>query len=276
MSASLLPPTVSGVLGEGRQAYVAVASRRGPHVTPELYAWSGDRLWFAAASTTLKAKVLRQDPSLGAVVNVAGRSVALTGRVEVYDPRRPLELAGRVPRMPAVARALTSFTTRNAPDLLAFVGDTVSGRLGHRLPPPRLLFSLSPERIALVENDVLSGAWGCDAAADADDVPVPVGGERAVAAFEGPVALPVRWFADRSQLHLPRSLGSLLGPDALRGEMPLSVVVDDYRAPGPAAKRGSLLRGTGRVVDGDSTCIEVEPERVVDWEGTRTGGSSGS
>ena len=268
--ASLLPPTVLGVLGEGRQAYVAVASTRGPHVTPELYAWSGDRLWFAAASSTLKAKVLRRDPSLGAVVNVAGRSVILTGTVEVFDPRNPLAVLGRLPQLPGVARALTSFTTRNAADLLAFVGDTASGRLGHRLPPVRLLFALSPERIALVENDALVGHWGWSVRPDTEDDPVPVGGERAVAAFPGPVALPVRWFAERSRLHLARPLTGLLERSAVRGRFPISVVVDDYTAPGPAAKRGALMRGEGRAIGGDLCEIEVEAERIVEWDGTET------
>ena len=40
----VVPPVAVSVLQEGRQAYVAVRSRNGPHVTPELYAWSGDTL----------------------------------------------------------------------------------------------------------------------------------------------------------------------------------------------------------------------------------------
>jgi hypothetical protein len=273
--ASLLPPTALGVLGEGRQAYVAVASTKGPHVTPELYTWSGDRLWFAAASTTLKAKVLRRDPSLGAVVNVAGRSVVLSGEVEVFDPRNPVGVLGRFPELPGVARALTSFTTRNAADLLAFVGDTAAGRLGRKVPPLRLLFALTPQRIALIENDALTGHWGWSVDPTEDDDPVPVGGERAVAAFPGPVALPVRWFADTSRLHLARPLTGLLDRPSVRGTFPISVVVDDYSAPGPAAKRGALVRGEGRAVEGDLCTIEVQAERVVEWDGTETASGKG-
>lgn len=266
---SLLPPNVLGVLGEGRQAYVAVSSTRGPHVTPELYAWSGDKLWFAAATSTLKAKVLRRDPSLGAVVNVAGRSVVLTGRAEVFDPRDPVSTLARLPQLPGVARALTTFTTRNAADLLAFVGDAAAGRLGRRLPPLRVLFALTPDRIALVENDAVVGHWGWSLGAAVEE-PVPVGGERAVAAFPGPVALPVRWFADDSRLHLARPLTGLLARRTVRGRFPISVVVDDYSAPGPAAKRGTLVRGVGSAVDGDLSTIEVEAERVVEWDGVET------
>lgn len=267
---SLLPPPVLGVLGEGRQAYVAVASKRGPHVTPELYTWSSDKLWFAAATSTLKAKVLRRDPTLGAVVNVAGRSVVLTGSVEVFDPRNPVSTLARLPQLPGVARALSSFTIRNAADLLAFAGDAAAGRLGRRLPPVRLLFALTPDRIALVENDAVVGHWGWSMGSAPAEEPVPVGGERAVAAFPGPVALPVRWFADSSRLHLARPLTGLLERPTVRGRFPISVVVDDYSAPGPAAKRGTLVRGEGRAVEGDLCTIEVEAERVVEWDGVET------
>ena len=113
---NVLPPVVAGVLGEGRQAYVAVNSTAGPHVTPELYAWSDGRLWFAAASTTLKPKGLRRDPASGVLVTGAGRSVIATGSVTVYDPRRPWELVGRIGEVPRASRGGARDRGQRLPD----------------------------------------------------------------------------------------------------------------------------------------------------------------
>src|SRR5215212_985789 len=120
---------VVSTLAEGRQAYIAVQTRTGPHVTPELYAWSNDRLWFASASSTLKTKVLRRRCHASALITVASRSVILSGNIEVVDPREPLTMLRRARNLPAAARALMHYTTRNAPDLARFAADTATGKL---------------------------------------------------------------------------------------------------------------------------------------------------
>ena len=157
-----LPDELVSVLEEGRQLYVAVDARRGPHVTPELYAWSGDRIWFAAASTTLKAKVLARNPLVGALVGVPGSAALLSGHVTRLAAWRPVELLGRLPDLAAAPTALLRFTTRNAADLAAFGRDAVTGRLGWRPPPPRELFCLRPTRAAFVENGRVRARWNWD------------------------------------------------------------------------------------------------------------------
>ena len=95
-----LSPELVGTLNEGRQAYIAVPSKDGPHVTPELFAWTADRLWFASASTTLKSKVLAADGRAGVVVSAGGRDVLLTGGVTRFDIRQPWALARLSPNFP--------------------------------------------------------------------------------------------------------------------------------------------------------------------------------
>lgn len=262
-----LPDTVTSTLEEGRQAYIAVPSKNGPHVTPELYAWSGGSLWFAVASSTLKAKVLAKDPAAGVSVSIRDRTVVMRGEVDVYDPRQVAALAKDVRGLPEAARALASYTVRNAPDLLAFAGDTLSGKLGRRVPPMRLLLRFRPSHAALIEADALTGAWGdwsnprVERAAD-----LPVGGQPAVVGLPGPVAVPARWFDDGQRLRLAPGVLDLLALDVT---FPLGVVVDEYTAPGPAAKQGTLLRGSGRLGDETDT-IEVDGDRLVEWDGVET------
>jgi hypothetical protein len=49
------------------------------------------------------------------------------------------------------------------------------------------------------------------------------------------------------------------------------LAVDDYRAPGPAAKRGELLRGSLRLqVDGALCRVTVDAARDTTWTGAHT------
>lgn len=256
-----------GTLHEGRQAYIAVDAKRGPHVTPELYAWSGGQLWFAVATSTLKAKVLARRPQMGAVVTVGDRSVVLTGRAEVLDPTKPRRLATQLRRFPDAAAAMTRFATRNAPDLLAFVGDTLSGRLGRRVPPARIAIGLVPDGAAVLERGravEATGSWadlrcGGDPAT-ADD------GDHVVVALPGPVPLPARWREEQGELEVVAAAVEHL---RLPASFPLGFVGDEYRAPGPAAKQGLLVRGTGRQTDQPGR-IRVEATQVVSWDGVDT------
>lgn len=238
----------TSVLNGGRQAYVAVRGKAGPHVTPELYAWSADRLWFLAASSTLKAKVLPERATAAAVVLAEGRAVALHGIVQTYDPAKPatIRLAGA-----DTVRALAGYVTRNASDLLAFGRDLATGRLGRRLPPRRVLFALAPDGV--------------------EPVDVPAGdGEPAVVALESPSGLrarPARWHAERAEVTVGPAVLTDLGAGE-GDELAVAVVVDAYRAPGPAAKEGRLVRGSATV--GPGATLRVEVDRAVRWEGVDT------
>ena len=265
-----LPDRVTSTLAGGRQAHVAAPSRRGPHVTPELYTWTGGALWFAAATTTVKAKVFDRDAAAAAAVRFDGRTVLFAGQVEVVDVRRPLGLITSPRRAVDLTRAVTRFAVRNAPDLVAFTGDAVTGKLGRRPSPARLLFRLDPDRAALVENDAVTGAWGAWSAPTADaPTDVPAGGQPAMLALTGPVVLPGRWFPDEHRLHVAPALLALVGLADDGGGFPVGVVVDDYRAPGPAAKQGTLLRGEGRL-ERETGWIAVDPGRLVTWDGIET------
>jgi hypothetical protein len=256
------------VLEEGRHLYVAVVTPAGPHVTPELYAVAGGRVWFWSAADTLKVKSLRRDPRASAIVSVDGRSVLLTGSVEQFDPRDVKALPRALRDPIALGRATMRFGLRNAADLSAFAGDLARGRLGRSLPPRRVLLGVTPSRSAIVDNGRVLHALGhwpmtgsCDGAAP------PTGLRAGVLAWEIPdgcVALPARIDLAAHEAWVAPSLVTLAG---LPSRARVAAVVDDYVAPGPAAKEGTLLRGTA-TVDGGHVTIELE--RRTEWKGVAT------
>lgn len=261
-----LTPEMHSVLNEGRQAYTAIVTKDGPHVTPELYAIAGETLWFAVAATTLKARVLPQTPRAGALVRAGNRTVLLSGPVRTYDVRSPRDV-GHAITDPAVAKAVTGFLLRNAGDLAAFARDTVAGRLGRRLPPRRVLVRLAPTRAALLDGTRVvasAGDWPGNAAEQAEEA---LRGTRdAVVGWlgpDGPVALPAR--CDDEHAYVPAAAAALAG---LPREAPACVVEDDYGRPGPAAKSGTLQRGTGRLTGDGRATIDVA--KVTSWDGVAT------
>jgi hypothetical protein len=267
MLTTTLPAEVIGTLHEGREAYVALATAGGPHLTPELYAWSSDRLWFAAATGTLKTRVLGTTSQAAALVAAGGRTVLLRGTVESFDLRHPLDLALRVARLPLAGWAGTTYVVRNAVDLAAFAADLALGRLGSRIPEVRVLHALTPTDVAVVEAGAVTGTWG--------DWPLPrppvpnrteePGGAPAVAALPGPLAIPGTWHARTSRFETSPAVLDLAGVGA---RFPMGLVLDEYVAPGPAAKVGTLLRGEGRRVRGRDDAVTLEVERRVEWSGT--------
>jgi hypothetical protein len=263
------PAQIASTLAEGRQAYVVIDAASGPHVTPELYTWHGGALWFAAASTTVKHRVLAEGVSAGALVTAGGRSVVVTGPVQRFDLRHPLDLARRPRDAVAALGGLATYTVRNAPDLLGFLTDTARLRLGLRIPA-RVLYRLRPDRIAAIEAGAIThrlGEWpGSGQRARGDD-PTALGGEPAVVAFDGPVATPGRWFDDDATVAVPPGVPALLG---LRDSFDVAVVTDEYGAPGPAAKQGLMRRGRARRVRGRPGVFEVELDRQVTWDGVAT------
>lgn len=262
-----LPDDLTSTLKEGRQAYVAVPSKHGPHVTPELYAWSDGRLWFAAAAGTVKSNVLKRDGHGGAMVTSGGRSVVMCGKVEPFDPRAAKGVVAALVRLPRVAKASASFVTRNASDMVGFVSDAVRGRLGKKPPPMRVLFALEPDRAVAVENERILGAWGeWSAPSEPSAEPVPAGGATSVVGLPGPVPVPARWFEESDEFFVAPDLLDLFG---LSDEFPASLVTDEYRDPGPAAKEGTLRRGDARLTERPGF-ISMHPERVVEWNGVET------
>ena len=234
---------IRSVLTEGRQAYLAIDTGQGPHVTPELYGLIDDHLGMWVATSTVKAKVLRRTRAVGVLVRTATGAVVIGGTGEVIDPLRPPLSPGR---LVDAARLTVNFTLRNAADLVAFGRDTLAGATGFP-PARRVLIVVRPERSSGIEgfaNDVVVG----------------------LSSPAGPLAVPGRWLGD-GRVELPATVEGL--DDVVEG--PVAVTADEYVQPGPAAKRGVLLRGDGNLAhEDDRLILTVHPTRRTEWDGVHT------
>lgn len=235
-------PRVAAVLGSAPFAYLAVETSTGPHVTPLLFAFTPDRLWFGIARQTLKARMIRQRPAVAVVIPGERASVAVRGRATLLDRPSPTELA----RAPF---ALPAFAGRNALEMAAFVRDIARSRTA---PAP-----LTPVSVRIDRLDLLGG-WSAGAV---------LGWMTPL----GPLALPARWDAQRSRAHIP-SLP--LKESGRTRTAPACVCIDESQGRlGPIAKRGRLYRGTGHAtVRGQTATVALDVQRVTQWKGfdTRT------
>ena len=272
-----LDPTARSILAEGRQLHLGLLTSRGPHVTPELYATVDYDIWFATAADTLKSRLLPRNGTVSALVRAGSRSFVLRGAAKQYDAANARELLGSAAEGFRALQAIGAFTMRNAADLGGFARDLVAGRLPSRLPQRRILVRLRPVAWATLDGTALNtvdGDWPGRVEAP-DVVPGLPGARDAAIAWrydEGVVVLPGRLespVSDTAVAHAPGVLAQLAGVEA--GESAAAVVSDDYRAPGPAAKSGSMLRGRGTLsYDGAFARIELAVERETSWDGAAT------
>jgi hypothetical protein len=270
-----LDPAARALLSEGRQLHLGVLATTGPHVTPELYTYDSDHVWFLRAADTVKTRVVRRDPRAAAVVRVGSRSLLLTGDVVHYDLGDPLKLLTQAHDAMRALAALSSFSIRNAADLAAFARDLAAGRLPSRLPPRRVLLRLSPRRAALLDGTALlstAGDWPGRVTVP-DEAPPLTGDVDCVVAAKAPdgvAVMPGRVAGSLTEAALP-AVAVQLADLSVDTDVAGALVVDDYNAPGPAAKSGALLRGTLRLkVDGALCRAEIDAERETTWDGAET------
>src|SRR6266545_4823840 len=119
-----LPPEFERILERGAFCSIAAETRRGPHLTPLVFAWSDGRVWLTTSCGSVKAW--------------AWRAVTFTGRAAAYDVLDPSTWIRTAVRMPAVTAASVRFTAKNA---RFFAGYAVDAR---RVPlawtPPGRVF----------------------------------------------------------------------------------------------------------------------------------------
>ena len=286
-------PGLADLLDRADNVAVAIDTKRGPHVTPELFVVHDDRIWCLAAAPTLKARLLAKRPRAGLLVHTGGDAAVLAADVVVIDPGRPLAAlsAGTdAVRAPAI---VASFLARNHLEMVGAAMDAASMQLGTP-PARRVLLGFDPVAHTVLRGPdlVASAGWvpiaddapsGIDPNTGDEDFDVPLDdlpndlasllhADEAVLGWSsgsGPVALPCSWKHEERAAAVPAVLWDAVAP-ASSG--PCSLMVDEWTGLGPTGKRGVMLRGEGTSsADGDAVTVRIAAERAAFWEGIDTG-----
>ena len=259
-------------------------------MTPVLFTVTADRLWFALARTTVKARVLNKRAGVGVLLDDGASALAISGAATVLDPRRPGGFAERFSELVRAPLAVPTYGLRNPAELLGFARDAMLAP-ARAAPPNLVLVSVEADRIEPLPSDSRKQREAANARREALTGSGPRGRWRewlagipeqaavlarvpgpAVLGWltpAGPLALPATW--DPRHLRARAPWSPLASADAGR-EGPACLCLDITRGRGPAAKEGLLLRGSGRLTQrGDVASVTLELERITYWSGFDVG-----
>lgn len=280
--------------------FVAVDSKRGPHVTAELFVEVNGRLWTFTGADTLKVRALRRTPQAGVLIGQGTDAFIVASTARIIDAVDPLAAAtsGVALDIPRVSAA---FATRHSLEVAGGAADYAAGSFG-LVPGRRVLLAFEPTAVALVRDGRLAEAdgWrarrsaadevneddqddGEEVEIDLDAIPASVrdlvrNSEATLGwyATGGPLALPARWSFDESSAWVDAALFATTG---CAPESRAALTIDEWMAPGPGGKRGVMLRGEGRAstdeTASDRVRITIAADRAVVWNGMETESVSG-
>ena len=278
-------PEYSDLIDRVERCYVAVSTKKGPHVTPTAFTESSGRIWLFAERDSLKVRMLQRDPRVGILIRDGDRSAVMWGEAAILDPTKPWQLdhlAERAFALPAIAHYALANRTR--------LGGYLRGSLSAFFeldPASRVLVSVAPKRLVLVENEKLIDQRGpgfdelrptsplTDQGGeelDLDEIPDRISdiaaGERVRATLGwegayGPAALPAYWHDKPNLVSVP----AILLDDVTEGGVALAMDGDD--GSDLDDQKGLMIRGRGHVAGrrGGYAAVLLDHDRTTIWEG---------
>jgi hypothetical protein len=263
-----LPPEFERILERGAFCSITAETRRGPHLTPLVFAWSDGRVWLTTSRGSVKARAWRADPRVAGLVQNEAKAVTFTGRAAAYDALDPSTWIRTAVRIPAVTAASVRFSAKNARFFAGYAVDARRVPLAWT-PPGRVFVEIVLERAALLDTGEVRALWGewdsshptaeafrarrggTDAfAALPPAVRSGLGGTGqaaiAIAGRGGSVVLPARWAEDGPDLYAAMPRGSLALAGAREAPVPVALAVD--RASWWRAREmiGAMAQGIGQ------------------------------
>lgn len=267
---SRIPAAARDILGAGTLCYLAARTKEGLHTTPVVFVLDGDRLWATTARRTVKARAWKRDRTAAGLVRLDDRAVTFRGRVTLYDALDPRTWPASLLRGPALARASTRFTVKNARFFAGYARDARRVPLSWT-PPGRVVVSVDLEAGSVLDAtqgkvEERWGTWGDGVEARAtfrktsrsrppeagvpSDLRRTLGvagpGALGVEGAVGPVVLPVRWARSEGS-HYAVLARPFLALAEVGEDVPAALVLDRASAWRAARMRGILLRGDAQV-----------------------------
>lgn len=279
-----LPASARPLLSKPTLAYVGIITKRGPHVTPELYTYFAGRFWIATARRTLKARVLGTDSRVGLLLKHGAKSLLVEGIVGKLDPLDPLDSLKAWRDATVAPLAMASFGLRNASHLIGLLADPSA--LPHSPDTVRAPIAIRPERAVLLDGWRIAttiGNWGGrrlpraePSDGDTGDLPaafarIADGISSAVLGWEregAALPLPAMWDGDLSVASTPAELMALVGgADHARA----CVAIEESAGRRLDDKEGLLLRGEATAsTDGPVVEVALDVSRATHWDGADT------
>ncbi len=290
------PEEVARVFEEGSFCHVAVSTRFGPHLTPMVFAPSGDRVWLTTARGSVKARAWRRALRVSGMVRGERLAVAFAGLVRLHDALDPVTWRGTLERAPALAAAAVRFTKKNARFYAGYAVDAKHVPLAWT-PPGRVFAEVSLDRAALVDDHGVVETWGAwkesvtslerfrasrkqsdPLRALPSDVREPLGvaglGAVAVEGAGEITTLPARWAAGPAGLFaaLPAPVLGLAGLEEPAGRVALTVERASWwrasRMVGAMAQGGSEVFAIELLASGARSAAAVARETGADAQGS--------
>jgi pyridoxamine 5'-phosphate oxidase-like protein len=266
---ALTSPQAREVLDSAVLCYLAVRTSRGPHLTPVVFVFDGERVWLTTSRSSLKARVWRRDPHVAGLVDGGDQVVIFRGSVRVYDALDPLSWPAAVVAGPRLLRAAARFTAKNARFFAGYAVDAPRVPLAWS-PPGRVFASIDMDGGWVLDQRTGKpgeewGRWPADTdyatsyarppSRSSLDAEVPQHVRRAAEgstfgalALQGPLltVLPVRppqqWKGPARDAVLPRSFGDLAFVD---DQFPAALTVGYASTWRAAEMTGMLYQGRG-------------------------------
>jgi nitroimidazol reductase NimA-like FMN-containing flavoprotein (pyridoxamine 5'-phosphate oxidase superfamily) len=265
---SEIPERASRLLEAGEFCYVAASTPSGPHVTPMVFAFAGERLWVTTSRGSVKARAWRDDPRVAALVRVGADALMFTGTATTHDALDPRSWRRSLSEAPVLAVASARFTRKNARFFAGYAFDARRVPFAWT-PPGRVFAELEIERTALAETDRVrtSGEWRSGvasrerfrasrtgrAAFDAlpervrDAVGTMGAGALAVDGADGPTVVPARWTVDGAALYAVSSERTLALAGVTSASVPVALCIDRPSTWRAREMVGAMARGEGEI-----------------------------
>jgi hypothetical protein len=261
------------ILREGTLCHVCAETPRGPHLTPLVFAWVGERLWLTTARGSVKARAWSVNNTVSGMVRHDAYALCFKGVVRTYDLLDPSSWVGAAVYAPALARATGEFTRKNARFFAGYAVDARKVPLAWT-PPGRVFVEVQVKSsvvydLATGERSGSAWAWeprigsaGAFPSAPDDGIPALDGvpddvveevssrgneGALAVEASFGTLVVPALWAHEGSELYaaVDPALLSLASSDEPSTRVALTVDHEaEWRA---SAMAGFMARGTADV-----------------------------